>query len=147
MGMQTMQVQQPSTPSVGKGSPFMSQQANPFGPPSPAPMGKGGAQTPIGKAPESRIGQLTMLGQSMQPQMGQPNRYSNTVGSWDNLTIGGKVPETFKPQMGNSAFGKGGEGSPPANPATNYQRAGVNYDPAMQQQDYLVRQRMEDFQY
>ena len=40
-------------------------------------------QRPMGKG-----GRITYAGQTEQPKMGQPNQYPNTVGPWDNSTIG-----------------------------------------------------------
>lgn len=48
---------------------------------------------------------ITFPGQSGQPKMGQPNRYSNTVGSWDNSTIGTQNPFQF--QGNRRSKGKG----------------------------------------
>lgn len=42
-----------------------------------------GISRPMGKG-----GRITYPGQTGQPRMGQPNQYSNTVGPWDNATIG-----------------------------------------------------------
>lgn len=46
-----------------------------------------GISRPMGKG-----GRITYPGQSGQPQYGQPNRYSNTVGPWDNASIGTQNP-------------------------------------------------------
>ena len=46
-----------------------------------------GISRPMGKG-----GSITYPGQSGQPQMGKPNNYSNTVGPWDNATIGTQNP-------------------------------------------------------
>ena len=42
--------------------------------------------------PSGKGGQVTYPGQSGQPQIGQPNNYSNTVGPWDNANIGTQNP-------------------------------------------------------
>ena len=46
-------------------------------------------------------GTVTFPGQGGQPEMGQPNKYSNTVGSWDNSSTG------MSTQPANSGKGKG----------------------------------------
>lgn len=69
------------------GSPISQIQA----PQSSQPQGKSGpmqqSQQPAGKG-----GNVTYPGQGGQPQIGQPNRYSNTVGPWDNASIGTQNP-------------------------------------------------------
>lgn len=78
----------PSTQPQGKGfaSPAQQPTANAdVASPSAQPMGKG-----------SRV---TYPGQGGQPQMGQPNRYPNTVGQWDNASI--------QPRQTQSGKGKG----------------------------------------
>lgn len=81
MGAPVSQVQAPQTSqSGGKGQQFVQQPVQQ----APVPESQSdGISRPSGKG-----GQITYPGQSGQPQMGQPNRYSNTVGSWDNATIG-----------------------------------------------------------
>ena len=44
-------------------------------------------------------GSVTTPGQGGQPKMGQPNRYPNTVGQWDNASI--------QPRQTQSGKGKG----------------------------------------
>lgn len=92
MGSPVSQVAQ-STQPQGKGAaspqPNNSQQAMMAPAVMPQPSGKGG--------------RITYSGQSGQPQMGQPNQYSNTVGPWDNAAIGNQQPQTF-----GSGKGKGG---------------------------------------
>jgi hypothetical protein len=46
-------------------------------------------------------GTVTFPGQGGQPEMGQPNKYSNTVGSWDNSSTG------MSTQLANGGKGKG----------------------------------------
>ena len=88
MGSPISQVAQPmSQQSGGKG---MAQSTQPI--PNPAdiavPDGTAGQQIqPMGKG-----GRVTYPGQGGQPQMGQPNNYSNTVGQWDNASIQPKTP-------------------------------------------------------
>jgi hypothetical protein len=50
---------------------------------------------PFGQ-PQGKGGSITYPGQSGQPQMGQPNQYSNTVGPWDNASIGNQQIQTFQ---------------------------------------------------
>lgn len=54
-------------------------------------------------APGGKGGRVTYPGQSGQPQMGRPNQYSNTVGPWDNATIGNQQPRTFGSGKGKGA--------------------------------------------
>lgn len=46
--------------------------------------------------PQGKNGSITYPAQSGQPQMGQPNQYSNTVGPWDNAAIGNQQFQTFQ---------------------------------------------------
>ena len=90
MGSPISQVAQPISQqqSGGKGVVQPAQQTPPpanmavpdntAGQPFPRPQGKGG--------------RVTYPGQGGQPQMGQPNNYSNTVGGWDNASIQPKQP-------------------------------------------------------
>ena len=52
-------------------------------------------QAPQTNQPQGKGGQITYPSQSGQPQMGQPNNYSNTVGPWDNASIGYSPVQTF----------------------------------------------------
>jgi len=61
----------------------------------------GNAPNPNQLTPDG--GNMTLSANSGQPQMGQPNRYANTTGSWDNSSI--QRPPTM-PQMGGGK-GKG----------------------------------------
>lgn len=82
MGAPVSQVQAPQT-GQGKGAPVQNavQQAAP-------PQGQSdGISRPTGKG-----GAITYPGQDGQPRVGQPNNYSNTVGPWDNATIGTQNP-------------------------------------------------------
>ena len=45
---------------------------------------------------QGKGGSITYPGQSGQPQMGQPNQYSNTVGPWDNASIGNQEFAIFR---------------------------------------------------
>lgn len=65
---------------------------------SPAVVPQQGYTRPMGKG-----GRVTYPGQSGQPQYGQPNQYSNTVGPWDNATIGNQQPQTFGSGKGKGA--------------------------------------------
>lgn len=61
--------------------------------------------------PQGKGGNVTFPGQGGQPKMGVPNNYSNTVGQWDNATIGTQqyqAPQTFQSQrpQQNGKFGK-----------------------------------------
>ena len=78
MGAPTAQVQpsQTSQPQ-GKGAPIQ--------PPIQQPIQ---AQNTDNNQPMGKGGRITYPGQGGQPQIGQPNRYSNTVGQWDNASIG-----------------------------------------------------------
>ena len=62
-------------PEMSQVMPTAQQQANP---PAQQPQGKGGSTT------YSRT--------SGQPAFGQPNRYPNTVGQWDNASIQRQSP-------------------------------------------------------
>ena len=62
-------------PEMSQVMPSVQQQANP---PAQQPQGKGGSTT------YSRT--------SGQPAFGQPNRYPNTVGQWDNASIQRQSP-------------------------------------------------------
>jgi hypothetical protein len=60
--------------------------------------------------PQGKGGNVTFPGQGGQPRMGVPNNYSNTVGQWDNATIGTQqyqAPQTFQPRQTQSGKGKG----------------------------------------
>ena len=87
MGSPISQVQMPQTnqPS-GKGGP-MTQVANQVNQAPVPDTQSDGISRPMGKG-----GRITHPGQSGQPQYGQPNRYSNTVGPWDNASIGTQNP-------------------------------------------------------
>lgn len=39
-----------------------------------------------------KSGRITFPGHRGQPRVGQPNQYSNTVGPWDNASIGTQSP-------------------------------------------------------
>ena len=123
MGMQTGQISQAtnqmqqSTPS-GKGGAGMNQDqiqsignmvaAGQQSPNSPAPMAQtsqpipgqpiGGAQPAIGAGKTG--GAVTMPGQTGQPQIGQPNQYSNTTGQQP-------APAYNQQQMPQAGKGKG----------------------------------------
>lgn len=104
MGQMTSSVQSPQTTSGKSGSMVnsMSQIADKAGMdnfgPAPVDQTRQGLQSPItpiqstppvgqssGKAGlQGGQGAITFPGQGGQPSMGQPNNYSNTVGSWDN---------------------------------------------------------------
>ena len=78
---------QPQQPT---NAPPVNQQVSTFGQPMNnwPPQGQSdGISRPMGKG-----GVITYPGQSGQPQYGQPNRYSNTVGPWDNASIGTQNP-------------------------------------------------------
>ena len=59
-------------------------------------------QPPVA-TPQGKGGQMTLSSQSGQPQMGQPNQYSNTVGPWDNASIGNQNPRAFGSGKGKGA--------------------------------------------
>ena len=84
MGSPISQIQAPQTGQPqGKGQSIQqtAQQAAP-------PQGQSdGISRPMGKG-----GRITYPGQNGQPQIGQPNNYSNTVGPWDNASIGTQSP-------------------------------------------------------
>ena len=69
----------PSNPPPN-GPPPTDSTANP--PPNGGHMGKG---TP---PPQGSQGAVTFPGQGGQPEMGKPNQYPNTIGSWDNSAVG-----------------------------------------------------------
>lgn len=112
MGAPMSQVQQPPINSPQNGG-KMAQQS-----PINSPQ-NGGKMGPIGMSnqaiqpdkmssavvPVFEDQNITFPGQSGQPKMGQPNRYSNTVGSWDNSTIGTQNPFQF--QGNRRSKGKG----------------------------------------
>lgn len=77
MGAQFSQVQAPQT-SQGKSGPA---------PQAPQQLAPPEGQSDGISRPAGKGGQITYPGQSGQPQMGKPNQYPNTVGSWDNATI------------------------------------------------------------
>jgi hypothetical protein len=90
MGGFSSSVQQPQT-SGGKGSPQPAQQEIvPAVQPSQNVQGKGASGQRYTYSPTSG-----------QPQMGQPNQYTNTVGQWDNASI---MPQPTR----RSGKGKGG---------------------------------------
>ena len=81
MGSPVSQVQAPQTNQPqGKGS--SGQFDQPISQAAPPTGQSDGISRPMGKG-----GAITYSGQSGQPQYGQPNRYSNTVGPWDNANI------------------------------------------------------------
>jgi hypothetical protein len=86
MGSPISQVAQPisqQSNSGGKGFAQPTQQSTPNPADVAVPDGTAGQQIqPMGKG-----GRVTYPGQGGQPQMGQPNNYSNTVGGWDNASI------------------------------------------------------------
>lgn len=97
MGMQTPQIAQPISQQSpqGKGNSLVEPAAEQVNAalPQPAVMpqdqsqGKGFAQTQPYQLPSQQHfgkGGTTNSATSGQPQMGQPNTYSNTVGPWDN---------------------------------------------------------------
>lgn len=88
MGSPISQVQSSSTTSPqGKGG-FTPNTS--IAPQQSAPEGQSdGISRPAGKG-----GQITYPGSGGQPKMGQPNDYSNTVGSWDNTSIGTQNPSS-----------------------------------------------------
>lgn len=61
---------------------------------STQPQGKG--FQPLSMPMDQPQKNITYPSQSGQPQMGQPNQYSNTVGPWDNATIGNQQFQTFQ---------------------------------------------------
>jgi len=63
--------------------------------------GKGSSPNPNQMTPDG--GNMTLSSTSGQPQMGQPNPYSNTTGSWDNSSV---QRTTAMPQM-SGGKGKG----------------------------------------
>ena len=73
-----------STQPQGKGGYQLPQpgQQNPADMVGPAVQQTGQFQQGSGKG-----GRVTFPSQNGQPQMGQPNNYSNTVGQWDNASI------------------------------------------------------------
>lgn len=83
MGSPISQIQAPQTSqSGGKGQSIQGSIQEPIQQ-APAPQGQSdGVSRPMGKG-----GRITYPGQTAQPQIGQPNRYSNTVGPWDNANI------------------------------------------------------------
>ena len=98
MGASSAAVQEPQTGSSGKGNQSSYANAN-----LPASSGNTGSLSTVGTPPQSspsgKAGQVqgsqgvvTTPGQGGQPEMGQPNNYSNTVGSWDNASIQPKSP-------------------------------------------------------
>lgn len=99
MGAPVSQIQAPQTSQpqgkggVGQHVPQNNQQ-NTFQDPTsgspnfgPVPGQSDGISRPMGKG-----GRITYPGQDGQPRVGQPNNYSNTVGPWDNATIGTQNP-------------------------------------------------------
>jgi len=119
MGMGNMQVQQSTQQGGGKGIGQTLLQGRQQPGMSGAPMGQIPQLDPsmtshtMGQIPPQQIQGLGMQGQ--QPNFGQPNRYSNTMPSWDNARIA--------PQQGGGKIGKGGgsqSGYPIANTNTKY---------------------------
>ena len=87
MGSPISQVQMPQNQPSGKGMVQQDQYMQ-----GPASQGQSdGISRPMGKG-----GRITYPGQSGQPQYGQPNRYSNTVGPWDNANIQQPVYQSGK---------------------------------------------------
>jgi len=115
MGMSNMQVQQSTQQGAGKGIGQTILQGRQQSGGNTAPMAQMPQPDPIMTSymPQQMQG-LGMQGQ--QPNFGQPNRYSNTMPSWDNASI--------KPsQQGGGKIGKGGgsqAGYPIANTNTKY---------------------------
>ncbi len=104
MGMSNMQVQQPMQQGSGKG--FASNQAAPTNP----PLESIAESTPPYFDENPNVSQTTMqnisgMNPGQQPRFGQPNRYSNTVSSWDNASI--------QPAQQRSSFGKGSSSQQP----------------------------------
>lgn len=97
MGSSISQVQSPQT-SGGKGAPLQPFQQTRDSTPNlnsnlttqDMPQGKGASGQRYTYSPTSG-----------QPQMGQPNQYTNTVGQWDNASI---MPQPTR----RSGKGKGG---------------------------------------
>ena len=84
MGASISQIQAPQTSqSGGKGQQSPVQRSQDYSAPQDML-----APTIMPQQTSGKGGRITYPGQSGQPQMGQPNRYSNTVGQWDNATIG-----------------------------------------------------------
>ena len=57
---------------------------------------------------QGKGGSVTLPGQGGQPRMGQPNMYPNTVGQWDNATIGTQqyqAPPTYQQPQQNGKLG------------------------------------------
>jgi hypothetical protein len=57
---------------------------------------------------QGKGGNVTFPGQGGQPRMGQPNMYPNTVGQWDNATIGTQqyqAPPTYQQPQQNGKLG------------------------------------------
>jgi hypothetical protein len=101
MGSQIAQVA-PSTQPQGKGSASPAAQSAPveINLPSEQPFPR----------PQENGSSVTYPGQGGQPKMGVPNNYSNTVGQWDNATIGTQqyqAPQTIQPQQSPNRGGKG----------------------------------------
>lgn len=97
MGAPSAATQVSQTGSSGKGNQSSSMNAN-----LPASSGNTGSlstvsseplSTPSGKTGiQGAQGTVTTPSQGGQPVMGQPNSYSNTVGTWDNASIQPKSP-------------------------------------------------------
>ena len=68
-------------------------------PPVGQSSGKGGLQ--------GSQGAVTFPGQGGQPSMGQPNNYSNTVGSWDNSSTQPSQPHGKGSYSANGGKSKG----------------------------------------
>ena len=88
MGTPTSQVQSPqSSQTSGKtGGSTLSPSVG-----QAQPSGKTASQqTP--QSMQGSQGAVTYPGQDGQPSMGQPNNYSNTIGSWDNSKSNQSMP-------------------------------------------------------
>lgn len=95
MGSPVSQVAQSTQPQGPQGKGFAS--------PQPDNSQQNMMAPAVMARPQGKGGRVTFPGQSGQPQMGQPNQYSNTVGPWDNATIGNQQPRTFGSGKGKGA--------------------------------------------
>jgi hypothetical protein len=94
----------PSTQPQGKGfqsvaQPDQSNNLPSFAPPNAAGQAQG------------KGGNVTIPSQGEQPKMGMPNNYPNTVGQWDNATIGSQqyeAPQKTQAQPAGKSGGKAG---------------------------------------
>ena len=89
--IQAPQTSQPQSPQFGQSQGKIGQVIQATRQAMPPQGQSDGVFRPAGKG-----GQVTYSGQSGQPQYGQPNRYSNTVGPWDNATIQQPVYQSGK---------------------------------------------------